>query len=95
MTDYKLPEPAGKIAYQTRPYEPEWISSADAYEAAQMQQAYQAGVEAAKEDLTIAYMSGYHKGRDSMKAEAAKVCEYYAENSNVAKSITKSIKELK
>jgi len=43
MTDYKLPEPAGKIAYQTRPYEPEWISSADAYEAAQMQQAYQAG----------------------------------------------------
>lgn len=37
----------------------------------------------------------YQAGRDSMMAEAVKVCEYYAENSNAAKSITKSIRELK
>ena len=39
------------------------------------QAAYQAGIEAAREDLTIAYMSGYHKDRDSMRADAVKVCE--------------------
>ena len=38
----------------------------------QMQAAYQAGQADAREDLTIAYMAGYSKGRDSMKAECVK-----------------------
>jgi len=82
VTDYKLPEPAGKIAYQTRPYEPEWISSADAYEAAQMQQAYQAGRDSMKAEAVkavhnclkdyvfTAEMAG-HAGRNLQLAENA------------------------
>lgn len=45
------------------------------YTEAQMHAAYQAGQADAREDLTIAYMAGYSKGRDSMKAECVKVCE--------------------
>ena len=65
---YQLPEPevigvAG------------WCDDGIGYTADQMQAAYQAGEATAREDLTIAYMSGYHKGRDSMKAECVKVCE--------------------
>ena len=33
-----------------------------------LRQAYQAGQADAREDITIAYMAGYSKGRDSMKA---------------------------
>ena len=36
------------------------------------QACYQAGQADAREDLTIAYMAGYSKGRDSMKAECVK-----------------------
>ena len=48
------------------------------YTADQMQAAYQAGQADAREDLTIAYMAGYSKGRDSMKAECVKVCETFS-----------------
>jgi hypothetical protein len=68
MTDYKLPEPE----YLGWDYERLLVKPIKGYTEAQMQQAYQAGVEAARDDLTIAYMSGYHKGRDSMKVEAVK-----------------------
>ena len=79
MTDkYKLPEPT----YFT------WTQQY--YTEAQMQQAFQAGIEAARGDLTIAYMSGYHKGRDSMKAEAVKVC-----NSNKDFAAAEAIRRLK
>lgn len=61
---YQLPEPAiehqrnGKVTVY--------------YTKRQMQAAYQAGQADAREDLTIAYMTGYSKGRDSMKADAVK-----------------------
>ena len=45
------------------------------YTADQMQAAYQAGEATAREDLTIAYMSGYHKGREAMKAECVKAVD--------------------
>jgi len=35
----KLPEPEGTIAYPARDYEPEWISSQEAYSESQMRQA--------------------------------------------------------
>lgn len=60
---YQLPEPAiehqrnGKVTVY--------------YTKRQMQAAWQAGRDA-REDLTIAYMAGYSKGRDSMKAECVK-----------------------
>ena len=71
MTDYKLPDPEGIVWNDASG---SYVCTSD-FRADQMQQAYQAGAEAAREDITIAYMSGYHKGRDSMKAEAVKVCE--------------------
>ena len=61
------------------------------YTEAQMHAAYQAGQADAREDLTIAYMTGYSKGRDSMKAECVKACENEAEGYSLAKLI----KELK
>ena len=55
------------------------------------QACYQAGQADAREDLTIAYMAGYSKGRDSMKAECVKVCEeqyeYYGYDHIFAKKI--------
>ena len=38
------------------------------------QDAFQAGIEAARGDLDIAYITGYHKGRALMKAEAVGKC---------------------
>ena len=65
------------------------------YTADRMQAAYQAGEATAREDLTIAYMSGYHKGRDSMKAECVKVCEEQYEYYGYDHIFAKKIKELK
>lgn len=59
------------------------------------QAAYQAGQADAREDLTIAYMTGYSKGRDAMKAECVKVCEEQYEYYGYDHIFAKKIKELK
>lgn len=38
MTTPKLPEAAGKVAYEARAYEQGWISSEDAYTASQVRE---------------------------------------------------------
>ena len=73
---YQLPEPE----YLGWDYECLLVKPIRGYTADQMQAAWQAGQADAREDLTIAYMAGYSKGRDSMKAECVKaecvkVCE--------------------
>ena len=45
MTEYKLPDTNATLAFGGTQWEPEWVSSEDAYTADQMQQAYQAGRE--------------------------------------------------
>ena len=67
----------------------------DCYTADQMQAAYQAGEATAREDLTIAYMSGYHKGRDAAKAECQQECSAEATDNGTAQRIAKAIEELK
>ena len=75
--DYQLPEPAVKPSFVAGTETDYELFIAD-----QMQAAYQAGHADARENLTIAYMAGYSKGRDSMKAECVKVCEDIANKYN-------------
>ena len=89
--DYQLPEPE----YLGWDYERLLVKPIRGYTADQMQAAYQAGQADAREDLTIAYMVGYSKGRDSMKVECVKVCEEQYEYYGYDHIFAKKIRELK
>ena len=59
MTEYKLPDTNATLAFGGTQWEPEWVSSEDAYTADQMQQAYAAGRESMRGECVKKFTRTY------------------------------------